>query len=324
MCTAMGFTTKDFYFGRTLDLDCSYGEQVCVVPRNFPFVFRKKDVMKNHHAIIGMATKVGDVPLFYDAANEYGLCMAGLNFPDNAYYKDPEDGADNICQFEFIPWILGQCKSVKEAAELLEKINLVNIPFSERFPVSPLHWIISDKTESVVVESMKDGLHMHQNPVGVMTNNPPFDYQLFNLNNYRGLDIKNGENTFSDNVKLNEYCQGLGSLGLPGDVSSMSRFVRAVFNKENSVCGEGESESVSQFFHVLGSVEMCRGVCVTPSGKCDITVYTSCINADKGLYYYTTYSNRRINCVDMHKENLNASVPMYYPLVLSEEIDYQN
>ncbi len=314
MCTALNLTTKDHYFGRTLDLDCSYGEEVCVMPRNFPMEFRCMNNIDSHYAMIGMATVVGDVPLFYDAINEYGLSMAGLNFPGNAYYAPKDVKKDNITPFEFIPWILGQCKTVAEARELLARINLVDIPFSETLPLSPLHWMIDDRQEAIVVEQMQDGLHIHDNPVGVMTNNPPFEYQLSNLNNYRNLRVDSGDNTFAKNLSLNVYCQGMGAIGLPGDVSSMSRFVRIAFGRANSVCETDEASSVSQFFHLLGTVEMVRGCCLTDTGKWDITVYTSCMNAEKGLYYYTTYDNRRISCVDMYKTELDGCIVSRFPL----------
>ncbi len=324
MCTALSFKTKDHYFGRNLDLDCSYGEEICVMPRRFPLEFRKTNTIQEHYAMIGMATIVEGIPLFYDATNECGLSMAGLNFPQNAYYGEEKIDQDNITPFEFIPWILGKCKNIKETKELLNHINLVNIPFSESLPLSPLHWMISDKEESIVVEAMKDGLHIHDNPAGVLTNNPPLEYQLFNLNNYRNLKAKNSENTFSNKLLLETYSQGLGALGLPGDVSSMSRFVRTSFNKENSVCEDNENSSVSQFFHLLSSVEMCRGVCQVPSGKYDITVYSSCVNTDKGLYYYTTYDNHQINCVNMHNTDLDGNTISNFQLILDEQINYQN
>ncbi len=314
MCTALNLTTKDHYFGRNLDLDCSYEEEVCVMPRNYPMEFRCMDQIDSHYAMIGMATVAGNVPLFYDATNEHGLSMAGLNFPGNAYYAPKDEKQDNVAPFEFIPWILGQCKTVAEARKLLERINLVNIPFSEEIPLSPLHWMIDDKNESIVVEQMQDGLHIHDNPVGVLTNNPPFEYQLFNLNNYRNLRVDSGENYFAKNTSLNVYCQGLGAMGLPGDVSSMSRFVRAVFGRANSVCETDETSSVSQFFHLLSSVEMVRGCCLTDAGTWDITVYSSCVNTEKGLYYYTTYDNRTISCVDMYKTNLDGETVGRYPL----------
>ncbi len=324
MCTALSFKKKDCYFGRNLDLDCSYGEEVCVMPRRYPLSFRKAGDLPEHYAVIGMATVVNGEPLFYDGVNEYGLGMAGLNFPNNATYYPLAEGKDNITPFEFIAWILGKCKSVKEARALLEKINLVNIPYSDTLPLSPLHWIIADKESSIVVETMAGGMKIYDNPVGVLTNNPPFPYHLTNLNNYRNLRVDNGENYFSGKVPLENYCQGLGAVGLPGDVSSPSRFVRMVFNSANSVCEEEENSAVSQFFHLLSSVEMVRGACVTEKGKEDITVYSACVNADKGLYYYTTYDNRQIQCVDMHKVRLDGEKISRFPLALSNGIAYQN
>ncbi len=324
MCTAISFKTKDHYFGRNLDLDRSYGEEVCVIPRKYPFVYRKVEKQNEHFAIIGMATVVDGIPLLYDGTNEFGLSMAGLNFPGNAYYSSVKEGKDNISPFEFIPWILGACKTVEEAKKLLERINLVDISFSEHLPLSPLHWMISDKKQSIVVEAMKSGLHIHQNPVGVITNNPPFEYHLFNLNNYRNLKTVNGENTFAENMPLDNYCQGLGAIGLPGDLSSTSRFVRMVFNKENSICDGSENSSVSQFFHLLASVEMVRGACRLANGENDITVYSSCVNTDKGIYYYTTYDNHRINCVDMRKTDLESMAISRFPLITDGQINYQN
>ncbi len=324
MCTAINFKTKDSYFGRTLDLDCSYGEQICVLPRNFPMRLRSVGEVKQHYAIIGMAAVVSGTPLFYDAVNEHGLAMAGLNFPDNAHYGNDATGEHNIPQFELIPLILGSCKNLEEAREALEKISISAEGFSEKLPPTPQHWIISHGAGSLAAEPMADGLHIYENPVGVMTNSPPLPYQLFNLNNYRGLCRENGKNTFSEALLLSEYCQGLGALGLPGDVSSMSRFVRAAFNKENSVCDSDEESSVSQFFHILGSVQMCRGACRLPSGKYDISVYTSCMNTDRGIYYYKTYGNSRISAVDMRKTDLDGFEMKVFPLILKEQIYRQN
>ncbi len=324
MCTALQYSPRDRYFGRTLDLDKSYGEEVCILPRKSPLFFRCVPGMPSHLAIIGMATVMGDTPLFYDAVNEYGLAMAGLNFPGNAFYFESNGEKDNVAPFEFIPWILGQCKTLDEALNHLENLNLVNIPFAEALPNSPLHWIISDGIASVVVESMADGLHIHQNPVGVMTNNPPFAYHMANLKNYRNLRVDNGENTFSPNLPLHSYCQGLGALGLPGDVSSMSRFVRAAFWSKNSVCGGGEGECVSEFFRLLSTVEMPKGGCKTEAGTWDITVYTSCMNLTRGKYYYTTYYNRQIHCVDLHKADLEGKTLTRFPLVQTPQIAFDN
>lgn len=324
MCTAVTYKTKDFYFGRTLDYDFSYKEEVTLTPRNYPFVFRNKGAIKSHYALIGMAYVTENYPLYYDAINEKGLGMAGLNFVGNAHYNEQKTHVDNIAQFEFIPWILGQCASVKEAKSLLKNINLINTPFNKELPLAQLHWIIADRNEAITVESVKEGLRIYDNPVGVLTNNPPFDEQIFQLNNYMHLSPKEPENHFSDKISLNSYSRGMGALGLPGDLSSGSRFVRASFIKLNSVSGSSEEESISQFFHIMGSVDQQRGCCDLGDRKYEITIYTCCCNADKGIYYYTTYNNHQISAINMFHEQLDGTELIRYPLILSEQIRMQN
>ncbi len=324
MCTALSFVTRDHYFGRTLDLEYSYHETVTLTPRNFPLAFRRLPAMNSHYAIIGMAYVADDYPLYYDAANEHGLAMAGLNFPGNAAYLPPREGCDNVAPFEFIPWVLGQCKSVAEARALLSRINLANISFSDALPASPLHFMIADRDESIVAEPVKDGVHVYDNPVGVMTNNPTFDMQLWNLNNYMALDREPPRNTFGGGLPLTAYSRGMGALGLPGDLSSASRFVKAAFTKLNSVCGEGEEESVTQFFHILGSVCQQRGCVHMGEGKYEITIYTSCCNTATGVYYYTTYGNSQITAIDMRRENLDGDALRLWPLVTGQQIRREN
>lgn len=324
MCTAATYKTKDFYFGRTLDYEFSYGDEVTVTPRNFPLTFREKGTVNSHYAMIGMAHVADNTPLYYEAVNEKGLGMAGLNFVGNAVYFDSAEGKDNVAQFEFIPWILSQCDNVKEARKLIENINLLNTPFSPKLPVSQLHWIIADREEAITVESVAEGNRVYDNPVGVLTNNPPFDKQMFNLNNYMSLTAKSPENTFAKGLELNRYSRGMGALGLPGDLSSQSRFVRVAFVKMNSVSGSEEKESVSQFFHILNSVDQQRGCCILEGDKCEITIYTCCCNADKGIYYYTSYDNHQITAVDMNKENLDGTELVRYKPIAEEQIRIQN
>ena len=324
MCTAVTYKTRDFYFGRTLDYDCAYCEEVTVTPRNYPFRFRTMGTKEHHYAMIGMAFVQENYPLYYDAVNERGLGMAGLNFVGNAAYRNAVPERDNVAVFEFVPWILSQCDAVTEARKLIERINLTPEAFSEQLPPASLHWLIADRKEAIVVESVKDGIHIYDNPVGVLTNNPPFDQQLLQLNDYMHLSTKDPQNRFSKELKLSCYSRGMGALGLPGDLSSRSRCVRAAFVKMNSVSGESESESVSQFFHILGAVDQQRGCCDVGEGAFEITIYTSCCNADKGIYYYTTYENHQITAVDMHRENLDGSALVRYPLITGEQIYRQN
>lgn len=324
MCTAATYKTKDFYMGRTLDYEFSYGEEITITPRNYPFKFRYTGEDSSHYAIIGMAHVTDDYPLYYDAVNEKGLGMAGLNFVGNAVYGEPMDGSKNVAQFEFIPWILSKCGNLDEARKALSTLNLVGTPYSDNFPAAKLHWIIADKSGAITVESVAEGLKIYDNPVGVLTNNPPFDRQMFMLNNYMHLSPKQPKNMFPENVGLETYSRGMGALGLPGDLSSASRFVRIAFVKTNSISGEGENDSVGQFFHILGSVDQQRGCCEVAEGKYEITIYTSCWNADKGIYYYTTYTNHQITAVDMHRENMDGTSLVRYRMIQEENILSQN
>lgn len=324
MCTAATYKTKDFYFGRTLDYEFSYGDEVTITPRNYPINFKFMGEMKTHNAIIGMACVIDNFPLYYDAINEFGLGMAGLNFVGNACYNDVVDGKENVAQYEFILWVLANCKTVEDAKALISKMNLTKTSFNEKLPTAKLHWLIADKEQSITVEAMSDGIKVYDNPVGVLTNNPPFEQQMFNLNNYRGLSTRDVENTFANGLDLNMYSRGMGAIGLPGDLSSQSRFVRVAFVKMNSVSNDDELSSVSQFFHILGSVDQQRGLDYVNGDKLEITIYTSCCNASKGIYYYTTYDNHQITAVDMHKEDLNSTELIRYETIKEEQINFQN
>lgn len=324
MCTAATYKTKDFYFGRTLDYEFSYGDEIAITPRNYPLNFRHTAACNSHYAIIGMAHIADKYPLYYDAINEKGLGMAGLNFVGNAVYAEPVFGKENVAQYEFIPYILSKCANVNDAKSLLANLNLTGTPFNEKLPTAQLHWIIADETQAITVESMADGLHIYDNPVGVLTNNPPFETQMFMLNNYMSLSSKQPQNSFAKGLNLNSYSRGMGALGLPGDLSSASRFARVAFTKMNSISADTENASVSQFFHILGSVDQQRGCCEVTEGKYEITIYTSCCNATKGIYYYNTYENHQISAVDMNKENLDSTELIRYPVITEQHINFQN
>ena len=326
MCTASNYITDCHYFGRNFDYEISYNERVTVTPRNYKFEFRKIDAIESHYAIIGVAAGIDSYPLYYDACNEKGLAIAGLNFAGNAVYRAYEEDMVNITPFELIPYLLGKAASVSEARDLLSEINLVNINFADELPLSPLHWMISDNSgEAIVVEPLEDGLKIHENPVGVLTNNPPFDKQLFYLNNYRSLSNKNPQNTFGGDFDLDEYSRGMGGIGLPGDLSSASRFAKVAFTRANSYSGSNEESSVSQFFHILASVEQQNGCTfISDPNLFEYTIYTSCYNTNKGILYYRTYNNSQITAVDLNNEDLDSSDLINYNLINEQKINFIN
>lgn len=324
MCTAATYQSAGFYFGRTLDYEVSYGNQIVITPRNYALRFRHTEDQPHHYAIIGMGLVAEDYPLYYDAMNEKGLCMAGLNFVGNAVYSAPSHDKENVAQFEFIPWLLGQCANLAEAKEKLQNLQLTDTLFNTAMPRAQLHWIIADRTGAVVVESMADGLHLYDNPVGVLTNNPPFPEQMRHLSLYQGLSPCQPENNVVPGAELPLFSRGMGAYGLPGDLSSPSRFVKAAFTRANAKSARSETDAVSQLLHILGSVEQQRGCCQVAEDKYEITLYTSCCSADTGTYYYTTYDNHRICAVRLSGAEADSASLQTYPLQQEQDILYQN
>lgn len=325
MCTAVCFQDGGFYFGRNLDYERSYGEGAVVMPRRFPIHMRGGGVISEHYAIVGTAHTENAFPLFYDAMNECGLCIAALNFVGNAYYpRTSDEGKEAVAQFEFIPYLLGRCGDIFKARECLEEICITAAPFSDKFPPSPLHWLIADKHGCITLECERDGMHIYDNPVGVLTNNPQFPAQLFSLCNYRSLSARSRRSTFCGELEFDEYSRGMGALGLPGDFSSQSRFVRAAFVALNSSSEKSEKCALGRMFHVLETVGQVRGCCELDGGACEYTLYTSVFDAEHGIYCFTTYENRRIRAVDLNRENLNSEELRVYPMYAEQEIKIIN
>ncbi len=319
MCTAISYTQNHHWFGRNLDMECSFGEEIIITPRNYKIDFRSKSSSFKHHAIIGTGIVKDSYPLYYDAANEHGLAMAALRYAD-AKYATPISDKDNIASFELILWVLSQCKNIDEAKKLLKKANVTNTAFAIDMPPSPLHWIISDKKTSLTLECESGETKIYENPIGVLTNMPSFDKQLFNLNNYINLTANHPESRFAKGLDLSAYSKGMGAIGMPGDWSSMSRFVRATFAKYNSV----SFENPVQFFYMLGTTTQIKGCTITEDGKYEYTVYASCYDTELGVYYYKTYENFAIGAVDMRNENLDASELIKHKMISDSVVAWQN
>ncbi len=320
MCTSLLYKN---YFGRNLDYDVRYGEGLVITPRNFPFNFRHLDTLDNHYAIIGVAIVEDNYPLYFDAVNEKGLGMAGLNFVGNAFYRPLDSSKNNVASFEFIPYILSKAANLNEAKALLENMNLSDDSFSPAFPPSELHWMIADTSGCIVVEATKSGLNIYDNPYGVLTNNPEFPIQAFSLNNYRALSNKDGNNTFNPNLSLEAYSRGMGAMGLPGDLSSMSRFAKIAFTRSFSL-SEGGISDINQYFHILHSVEQQNGCTQVKPDSYEITLYSSCYDLENPAVYYTSYSNHQINKLSLLKENLDSNTLIKYQMMLNESINEQN
>ncbi len=230
-----------------------------------------------------MAKVVDGYPLFFEAMNSSGLGVAGLNFEGNACYNEKREDKINVPSYELISFLLGRCETVKEARTLLSSVNITKEAFSEKLPPSPLHFLVSDEIESITVEPTREGLKIYENPVGVLTNNPEFPYHLTRLCDFLGVTAESPTNRFSKNLVLTPYSFGMGGIGLPGDLSSSSRFIRACFFKENS-----SEDTISQFFRILSSTSQIKGS-VKIGDKTEYSVYTSAFDRREKKYYFKKY-----------------------------------
>ncbi len=321
MCTAVSFKGEHHFFGRNFDYWDSIGEAVCITPRKYNLRFRNVGESQEHLAMIGMAKPDGTFPLYFEATNEAGLSAAGLNFPRNAHYFPISREKFNVAPFELIPWVLSNCKSVDEASALLSKTNVASIDFSENLPSTPLHWFICDKDRSIAVESTEEGLKIHENPFNVLANSPPFEFHQANMASFRGLSPSDPPCSLPWCETVPQSSFGGGTFGIPGDLTSPSRFVRAAYTLAKARRYDSEEESALQTLHVLSSVAQTKGCVLVDDGKEEYTQYACCCS-DRGKYYYRTYLSSGVTCIDMHTCNLDDSCMCVISLNRSRSFDY--
>lgn len=325
MCTSILYCPNNHYFGRNLDYEIAYGQKAVIIPRNFKFEYRELPASDSHYAFIGVSVVDSNYPLLCDGINEKGLGIAGLNFAGIGKYFPKKDGKKNIASFELIPYLLSNFTTVDEVKDALSDANILDVSFSEEYPAAVLHWLVGDKTgKSIVIEQTESGLHVYDNPVHALTNNPEFPNQLTKLADYADIAPAQPKNTLVPDTKLNLYSRGLGTHHLPGGMDSSSRFVKATFALAHAPKGKTEIENVTNFLHVLQSVEQAKGLDEVAPNQFEFTMYSDCMNLDKGILYFTTYNNNRVCAVDMKKENLDSDQLITYELFKDQDIDYQN
>ena len=313
MCTSLALPEHALY-GRNLDLDTHFDEQVLLAPRGLAFAFRHLPALPRHYAMVGMGNAAGSTPLFAEAANEKGLYMAGLYFPASAQYFDaPVPGARFVAPYELIPLVLGQCATVAEARALLQTVRLAAEPFAPGWPLAPLHWQVAGPDGVLVAEPRADGLRLYGDDTGVLTNEPPYPFHRANLAQYRGVGPATPPNTVTPGIALDVFGQGLGGLGLPGGASPAARFVRAAYLRAHAVFDGERPAQVVQFFHMLDAVAMVRGSVRTAEGRWDETVYSCCFDAQTRTYYYKTYDGGTLHAVRLDAEADGDALRAYPP-----------
>lgn len=315
MCTALWDHNAVSLFGRTFDFEISYEETIVITPQKYVFPFRYEKAIDNHFAMIGVACVRKGLPLYYDAVNDAGLAMASLHFPGYAHYQKVRSAPYNVASYELIWWILAQCRSVQEARSLLKETEIISDAADATLPATPLHWMIADEKECMVIEPLSGGLQLYDNPIGVMTNAPDFPYHITRLSDYIGLCAQPPINRLCPKVRLPDYTRGLGAMGLPGDWSSVSRFVRATYAlQQTQTVKLREEQRVEHFFHMMDAVAVPRGCVRTDEGYLIETKYTSCMNLQSAEYYYTTYNCRAIRSVSMQKNHTLSDQLLAFPM----------
>ncbi len=323
MCTSMVLRSDNSYFGRNMDIENGFGQRIIITPRNHIISFKRVDSLNKHYSIIGMGTVIDNYPLYADATNEFGLSIASLAFPDNAYYEREMDiHKYNVTPSELILWILGQCRTIDDTVNLLNKTNIIDIYFNDNIPLTPLHWHIADKEKSITVEVTKTGMHIYDNKAEILTNNPEFSFHMNNLALYLNLETHIPTNCFTDELGIKPFCKGIGSIGLPGDYSSTSRFIKTAYLLLNSK--KYNDDDISRFFHILDSVFVVDGCIVLKNVSDYLTLYTSCVNIDKCIYYYKSYNNSRITAVNMWDENVDSNELITFSLKNNQDILLEN
>ncbi|MDU3371928.1 MAG: linear amide C-N hydrolase [Bifidobacterium breve] len=276
MCTGVRFSDDEgnTYFGRNLDWSFSYGETILVTPRGYHYdtVFGAGGKAKPN-AVIGVGVVMADRPMYFDCANEHGLAIAGLNFPGYAsFVHEPVEGTENVATFEFPLWVARNFDSVDD-----------------------------------VVEQMADGMHVHHDDVDVLTNQPTFDFHMENLRNYMCVSNEMAEPTSWGKASLTAWGAGVGMHGVPGDVSSPSRFVRVAYTNAHYPQQNDEAANVSRLFHTLGSVQMVDGMAKMGNGQFERTLFTSGYSSKTNTYYMNTYDDPAIRSYAMADYDMDSS-----------------
>lgn len=310
MCTGIRFNDDkgNMFFGRNLDWSVGYGQRIVVTPRGYQYHSAFLGDLVPKYALIGMGIVEENTPLYFDCGNEAGLAIAGLNFPGYAKYEEkPVEGKTNISAYEFPLWVAMNFSTVDEVEATLKNVAIIAKPINDKYPVSMLHWIIGDKTRSIVVEYTDKGIEIFRNDVDVLTNQPGYAWHKENLRNYMNLSSPQPEKVTWGKAEMTAFGSGSLMRGLPGDYYSPSRFVRVAYLNTHYPAKSTEEENVSRLFHTLTGVAMIDGAAAMSSGDFEKTVYTGGFSASTKTYYWNTYDDPAIKHSALSDFDINSS-----------------
>lgn len=316
MCTAMTMQTTEgeAFFGRTMDFSFPLDPELYIVPRHHVWRNNRKSAkIFNQYSFIGIGQDISDL-IFVDGVNEMGFAAAALYFPGYAHYEEidyPDTNKISIAAIELVNFLLGMCASVSQAEAIMQKITIIGVEDSLTNSVAPLHWMVTDKSgRSMVIENTESGLHLYDNPIGVLSNSPDFHWHLTNLRNFLNLSPNQSEKEQWGEVELTPFGQGCGTIGLPGDYSPPSRFVRTSFQKSHTPTPSSGREAVITAFHIMEGVSIPKGIVTTQRGTDDFTQYTAFMNINTGEYFYKTYYNCQIMKAELHSDEIIGKEPV--------------
>jgi choloylglycine hydrolase len=331
-CTGITIKPKDgsVIFARTLEFAADLKSNVIIVPRGTEYV----GTAPGNKPGLRWKTKYGtvgvnafDMPVVVDGLNEKGLHVGLFYFPGFAKYQEvnADDLGKALAPWEIGSYLLGTCLDLKEAVAAAKSVLVGEVVQKEMGIVPPVHLIVTDASgKSVVLEYVGGELRVHDNPFGVMANSPTFDWHMTNLSNYVTLSKKNMEKIDLAGKEIKGLGQGSGMLGLPGDFTPPSRFVRAVAFSKTAQPVDKAKEGVLQAFHILNQFDIPKGAAQGiehGTEVYDYTLWTSAADLKNLRYYFRTFDNSRIRMVDMKAVNLDAQEIKTISMKGEEEIE---
>lgn len=317
-CTGLRLTAKDGHsvHGRTLEFGVKIDTSVVVIPRNFSFTASTPNgeglIYKAKYAVIGAICY--DKMVVMDGMNEQGLSVGTFYFPGYAGYTPTtaDNQSRSLSPLDFSNWILTQFASLDEVKNHLS--NIVIAPTVEATWGStppPFHYIVYDKNgQSLVIEPLEGKLIVHDNPLGVFSNSPTFDWHMTNLRNFINLTPVNVPPLKIKELILKPFGQGSGMVGLPGDFTPPSRFIRAAIFSMTATPSVDAHEAVFQTFHVLNQFDIPVGIArevIDNTILTDYTMITAVHDPVHLRYYFKTYEDQEIKVVDLNAFDKEAS-----------------
>lgn len=302
-------TDRAFINGRTVEFGMDLDMSVAVIPRNMSFTSQTPVgagmSYTSKYAVAGIYCF--DMPILMDGINEKGLSVGAFYFPGYASYTKVtrRNQSKALSPIDFTNWILTQFATVEEVKAAIKNVVITGTVFKDWGDDAPppMHYVVYDKSgKSIVIEPVDHTLKVHDNTIGTITNSPTFDWHITNLNNTINLMPCNIAKSSLGDLTLHAFGQGTGMLGLPGDFTPPSRFVRAALFSQNAVIQKTAQEGVYQCFHILNQFDIPKGSVRGESKKkveCDYTMLTTVKDPSSLKYFYRSYKNQSLECIDL-------------------------